>query len=188
MKAKTTKTLIAKTVKKPSPVKAAPGIETPATPSVRIGDEVPGITLPDQDGNTISLASEAAQNPYVVIYFYPKDDTPGCTKEACDFRDNINRLTENGVRVLGVSPDSPESHKKFIEKYGLNFPLLSDTEKDLSQKVGVWKLKKFMGREYMGVERSTLLVKDGRIAKVWQPVSVEGHVDDVLNTVSQLKT
>jgi thioredoxin-dependent peroxiredoxin len=190
-KAKTKK----KAAKKASPAKkaakrtAAPAeTSTAATPEKNLlGQPAPAVTLPDQSGQTISLSEETEKNPYVVLYFYPKDDTPGCTKEACDFRDNLSRLTANGVRVLGVSPDSPESHTKFVEKFQINFPLLADTDKTLSEKMGVWKLKKFMGREYMGVERSTFLIANGKIAKVWQPVSVEGHVQDVLNTVHELR-
>jgi peroxiredoxin Q/BCP len=175
--------------KKSAPVKATAAIDsTPvSTESELVGQPVPSVALPDQSGQTISLSEEAEKNPYVVLYFYPKDDTPGCTKEACDFRDNLGRLTASGVRVLGVSPDSPESHTKFVEKFQLNFPLLADTQKQLSEKMGVWKLKKFMGREYMGVERSTFLVANGKVAKVWQPVSVEGHVQDVLNTIQELR-
>jgi thioredoxin-dependent peroxiredoxin len=190
--------------KTPAPTPATPtaptsptgtDITTPTTPSTDttpptefVGQPVPELDLPNQDGTPVSLAEMAQANPYLVLYFYPKDDTPGCTKEACDFRDNLNRLQANGVRVLGVSPDSGDSHKKFIEKYNLNFPLLTDTDKKLSEKLGVWKLKKYMGREYMGVERSTFLVKEGQIAKVWQPVSVEGHVDEILDTVDELKS
>lgn len=175
------------TKKTAKPQKAAKKTAAAAPQTDLLGAPVPTIALPDQSGTTISLSEEAEKNPYVVLYFYPKDDTPGCTKEACDFRDNLERLSSNGVRVLGVSPDTTESHTKFVEKFQLNFPLLADTDKTLSEKMGVWKLKKFMGREYMGVERSTFLFANGKIAKVWQPVSVEGHVQDVLNTVHELR-
>ncbi len=192
MTAKKVTKKVAKTAatKKAAPKKTAKpaAAAKTAAPEVNLlGHTAPALTLHDQSGENISLSEETEKNPYVVLYFYPKDDTPGCTKEACDFRDNLDRLTSNGVRVLGVSPDTSESHTKFVEKFQINFPLLADTEKTLSEKMGVWKLKKFMGREYMGVERSTFLFANGKVAKVWQPVSVEGHVQDVLNTVHELR-
>jgi peroxiredoxin Q/BCP len=106
-----------------------------------------------------------------IIYFYPKDDTPGCTLEACGFRDSLPRFSAKGVRVLGVSPDSPEAHARFRKKYGLTFPLLSDPEKTLAKAYGVWVLKKLYGREYMGVQRSTFFVdRSGSVKKVWRAV------------------
>jgi peroxiredoxin Q/BCP len=149
-----------------------------------LGSTAPQLSLPKQNGEVVALGDVIQSNPKVVLYFYPKDDTPGCTTEACGFRDNLNRLQSSGAVVLGVSPDSPESHQKFIEKYGLNFDLLSDENKSLSEALGVWKEKNFMGKSYMGVERSTFLFKDGKVSKVWQPVKVEGHVDDVLKNLS----
>lgn len=117
----------------------------------------------------------------VILYFYPKDNTSGCTAEACNFRDNINRLTSFAV-VVGVSPDSIKSHKSFKEKQGLNFILLSDTEKLLSEKFGVWKEKSMYGRKYMGIERSTFILDEkGNIEKEWRKVKVAGHVDEVIN-------
>ena len=116
----------------------------------------------------------------VILYFYPKDNTSGCTQEACDFRDNINRLT-NYATVIGLSPDSIKSHKSFKEKQSLNFILLSDPEHKLAQKFEVWKEKSMYGRKYMGIERSTFILdKDGKIEKEWRKVKVKGHVDEVI--------
>ena len=120
----------------------------------------------------------------VILYFYPKDNTSGCTQEACDFRDNINRLTPYGT-VIGVSPDSIKSHKSFKEKQGLNFVLLSDTEHKLAKSFEVWKEKSMYGRKYMGIERSTFILDcDGKIEKEWRKVKVKGHVDEVIDYLS----
>jgi len=163
----------ARTVKRAAPAAAS-------NPSgLAEGDSVPAFELPDQDGELVSSDSLRGQ-PYV-LYFYPKDDTPGCTKEACGFRDDVGKFRERGVRVIGVSPDKPESHVRFQKKYGLNFTLLSDVDKALIQACGVWVKKQNYGREYMGVERSTFLVGgDGKVQKVWRRVRVDGHVADVL--------
>ena len=119
----------------------------------------------------------------IILYFYPKDNTSGCTQEACDFRDNINRLTAF-VTVIGVSPDSIKSHKSFKEKQGLNFILLSDIEHKLAEKFEVWKEKSMYGRKYMGIERSTFILdKDGNIEKEWRKVKVKGHVDEVIDYI-----
>lgn len=118
----------------------------------------------------------------IVLYFYPKDNTPGCTQEACDFRDNFNRLT-NKATVIGVSPDSVESHKKFQQKHELNFILLSDPEHKLSEALDVWKEKSMYGKKYMGIERSTFILKDGEIAKTWRAVKVNGHVDEIIESL-----
>ena len=116
----------------------------------------------------------------VILYFYPKDNTSACTQEACDFRDNINRLT-NYATVIGVSPDSIKSHKSFKEKQSLNFILLSDPEHKLAEEFGVWKEKSMYGRKYMGIERSTFILdKNGKIEKEWRKVKVKGHVDEVI--------
>jgi len=121
----------------------------------------------------------------VVLYFYPKDNTSGCTQEACDFRDSINRLTPH-ARVIGVSPDSIKSHQKFKEKQGLNFILLSDPEHTLSEALKVWKEKSMYGRKYMGIERSTFILdNEGNIEKEWRKVKVKGHVEEVLNYITQ---
>lgn len=118
----------------------------------------------------------------VVLYFYPKDNTPGCTQEACDFRDNFNRLT-NKATVIGVSPDSIESHKKFQQKHELNFILISDPEHKLSEALEVWKEKSMYGKKYMGIERSTFIIKDGEITKTWRGVKVKGHVDEIIESL-----
>ena len=119
----------------------------------------------------------------IILYFYPKDNTSGCTQEACYFRDNINRLTAF-VTVIGVSPDSIKSHKSFKEKQGLNFILLSDVEHKLAEKFEVWKEKSMYGRKYMGIERSTFILdKDGNIEKEWRKVKVKGHVDEVIDYI-----
>lgn len=147
------------------------------------GSKAPAFSLPDETGALLSSASLAGK-PYVV-YFYPKDDTPGCTKEACDFRDNLRAFNAAKVRVIGVSPDDPKRHAKFKEKYGLTFTLLSDVDKKLIEAYGVWVKKLNYGREYMGVQRSTFLVdKSGKIRKAWHGVRVPGHVEAVLAALS----
>jgi peroxiredoxin Q/BCP len=161
---------------KASPKKTAAPKETVS--GLREGDSAPAFSLPDQNGNVVSSASLAGQ-PYV-LYFYPKDDTPGCTREACGFRDDLGKFTGAGARVLGVSPDSETSHGRFAQKYGLSFPLLSDAEKTLAKAYGVWVMKQNYGREYMGIERSTFVVGgDGKIKKAFRRVKVDGHVPAV---------
>lgn len=143
------------------------------------GSPAPAFSLPDENGKLVSSASLSGK-PYV-LYFYPKDDTPGCTKEACDFRDSLAAFTGKKVRVIGVSPDDSKRHAKFKEKYSLPFTLLSDVDKQLIEAYGVWVKKLNYGREYMGVQRSTFIVdKTGKIAKVWKGVRVPGHVEAVL--------
>lgn len=170
-----------------SPLKAAApkaravGKAEPAESSAGLaaGSKAPSFSLPDENGAMVTSASLAGK-PYV-IYFYPKDDTPGCTKEACDFRDNLKAFNSAKVRVLGVSPDDSKRHAKFKEKYGLNFTLLSDVDKTLIGAYGIWIKKINYGREYMGVQRSTFIVdKAGKIAKAWNGVRVPGHVEAVL--------
>jgi len=147
--------------------------------SLKVGDKAPTFTLPAADGTQVSLADFRGKK--VILYFYPKDDTPGCTREACSFRDNMNRLASKGAVVLGVSVDSVASHKKFAEKHGLTFPLLSDEKKEVVKAYNVWKRKSRYGRTYMGTERTTFIIdEEGRIAHVFPKVSVEGHVDEVL--------
>lgn len=150
-----------------------------------IGSPAPAEAIEDLEGRSVSVQDLAQKNRHLVLYFYPKDDTPGCTKEACDFRDNLARLTEKGAVVVGVSPDARESHQNFISKYELNFDLLSDTDQKLSKKLGVWKQKNFMGNSYMGVERSTFLYTDGKLAKIWQPVKVDGHVSEIMSALEE---
>ena len=174
---------------KPAKAKAATGLNAkpkvePSASSAGLGEgsKAPAFSLPDETGTIVSSASLTGK-PYV-IYFYPKDDTPGCTKEACDFRDNLKAFNSAKVRVFGVSPDDPKRHAKFKEKYGLNFTLLSDVDKTLIGAYGIWIKKLNYGREYMGVQRSTFLVdKSGKIAKAWNGVRVPGHVEVVLGAL-----
>jgi peroxiredoxin Q/BCP len=142
-------------------------------------------------GSLVSVGGAASDRdltgrPYV-LYFYPKDETPGCTKEACAFRDMLPRFAEQGVRVLGVSPDSVASHERFRQKHGLGFTLLSDDKHELAQAYGVWVKKQNYGREYMGVERSTFLIDgNGVVRRVWRGVRVDGHVQEVLEALAGL--
>lgn len=138
------------------------------------GDKAPAINAPDQNGKTVSL--DQYKGKKVVLYFYPKDSTPGCTAEACNLRDNYNSLLKDGFDVIGVSPDSEKSHLKFIEKQDLPFRLIADTEKAVAEAYGVWGLKKFMGKEYMGVNRTTFVIgEDGIIEKVITKVDTKNH-------------
>lgn len=133
----------------------------------------------DKDGNEREYSAGDFKGQKVILYFYPKDNTSGCTQEACDFRDNLNRLTKYAP-VVGVSSDSIKSHKSFREKQGLNFILLSDPEHKLAQKFDVWKEKSMYGRKYMGIKRSTFIIdENGNIEKEWRKVKVKGHVDEV---------
>ncbi|MCU0424614.1 MAG: thioredoxin-dependent thiol peroxidase [Candidatus Kapabacteria bacterium] len=148
-----------------------------------LGNSAPDFTAPTDGGGTVSL--KALRGKHVVLYFYPKDDTSGCTAEACDFRDNMQRLTTSGAVVLGVSPDSPKSHDKFKTKYELNFALVSDESHEISENYGVWVEKSMYGRKYMGVERSTFVINpEGIITHEWRKVKVPGHVDEVLAALS----
>ena len=147
--------------------------------ALRVGQKAPELTLPSDEGRTVRLADVRGKK--VVLYFYPKDDTPGCTREACSFRDAGAQLRARGAVVLGVSVDSVESHQKFKAKFRLNFPLLSDVEKTVVKAYGVWKAKSLYGRTYMGIERTTCLIDEqGRIAAIFPKVSVDGHLDEVL--------
>lgn len=143
------------------------------------GEIAPDFKLKGDDGKVYSLSNFKGQKQ-VVLYFYPKDDTPGCTKEACSFRDNLSSLNKAGVQVLGVSMDDVESHSKFRAKYSLNFPLLSDVDGKVSNEYGVYKLKNNYGKKYWGIERSTFIIdKSGKIKKAIRRVQVDGHVDEV---------
>jgi thioredoxin-dependent peroxiredoxin len=154
-------------------------IQTELPLGVSTGDKLPAFELRDQDGQLVRSADLVGQR--FVLYFYPKDDTPGCTKEACGFKDEQPAFVEAGVRVIGVSPDKPATHQKFRSKYGLDFTLLSDPDNALSQALGVWTRKQNYGREYMGIERTTFLVDaSGKIQRVWRKVRVAGHVPEVL--------
>ena len=148
--------------------------------TLQIGDAAPAFSLPDQNGNTVNLADFRGQR--VVIYFYPKDDTPGCTKEACNFRDQWSAFEQHGIAVLGISKDGATSHAKFIDKYTLPFTLLSDAEPcPVAESYGSYGLKKFMGREYMGMMRHTFVVDpEGKIEKAYTKVKAETMADDIL--------
>src|SRR5215831_11196827 len=149
---------------------------------LRVGDDAPKFRTVDQDGKAVTLADLKGKK--AVLYFYPKDDTPGCTKEACAFRDGIDRIKKSGAVVLGVSADSVESHKKFKNKFDLNFPLLADTEKKIIEAYGVWKEKSMYGKKYMGIERTTFVIdENGKIAHIFPKVKVDQHYDEVLEAL-----
>lgn len=149
----------------------------------KVGDTAPDFTLPDEKGGSIRLSDLKGQP--VVLYFYPKDDTPGCTKEACNFRDDYDQFRALGAEVLGVSPDSPGSHAKFKEKYELPFPLLADESSNVCEAYGVWAQKQFRGREYMGVNRTTFLIDaEGKISHVFEDVDPEQHSGEVLQALN----
>ena len=148
--------------------------------------KAPAFSLLDQNGVMRSLKDFHGQ--WVVLYFYPKDDTPGCTKEACSFRDGFVRFKRQGVVVLGISADSVKRHAKFVEKYELPFLLLADEQKTVVEQYGVWAKKKFMGREYMGILRTTFLIDPwGNIIKVYENVKPDEHADEVLQEVVKMK-
>ena len=164
-----------KSSKKPSAKSSAPSVIV----GLQAGDKAPAFSLPDEAGRMTSLKDFAGRT--LVLYFYPKDSTPGCTQESCDFRDNLNRLAASGAAVAGVSADSVESHRRFKEKQGLNFPLLSDPGHAALDAYGVWREKSLYGRKFMGIVRSTFIIDGkGKILKVFPKVSVKGHVDEVL--------
>ncbi|MFN8525472.1 MAG: thioredoxin-dependent thiol peroxidase [Chloroflexota bacterium] len=147
------------------------------------GDAAPGFRLLSTSGEPIDLGDFKGRQS-VVLYFYPRDDTPGCTVEACSFRDNIASVQGHGAAVLGVSPDDVESHQKFTEKFSLNFPLLADEGATISQAYGVWKLRERDGKQFMGIERSTFLIgTDGRIKKIWRQVNPNEHVPEVIEAL-----
>lgn len=149
---------------------------------LEVGKKAPDFSLLNQDEKKISLKDYLGQK--VVLYFYPKDDTSGCTKEACSFSDDLPKFNKIDAAILGVSPDSVKSHKKFSEKYKLKFDLLADEEKLVLEKYGVWKEKSMYGRKYMGVERTTFIIDEkGKIKKVFNKVKVEGHNKEVLEAL-----
>ena len=148
-----------------------------------VGQPAPDFSLPSTDDTDVKLSSFKGKQA-VVLYFYPRDDTPGCTTEACSFRDLRSLFNQHGAEILGVSPDTLKSHKKFQQKYHLSFPLLADSDHAVAEKYGVWQQKKFMGREYMGIARTTFVIgKDGSIQAVFPNVKVEGHADKVLEAL-----
>ena len=150
------------------------------------GQTVPKFEAYDANGNNVK--SSDFKGKKLVIYFYPKDFTPGCTTEADEFSKDYSKFQKESIEVIGISPDDVDSHKKFCEKMGIKFPLLADTDKEISQSFGVWGKKKFMGREYMGVNRSTFLVNEkGRIFKIFPKVKPAGHSKEVLEEFSKIK-
>lgn len=147
--------------------------------TIEVGQQVPEIELTGDNGKKVKLSD--FKGKHIVLYFYPKDMTPGCTTEACDFRDRHQSFAELDAVIIGVSPDSQDKHQKFKEKHDLPFLLLVDDEQKLSEAFGVWKLKKNFGKEYMGIERSTFLInKEGALVKEWRKVKVKDHVEEAL--------
>jgi peroxiredoxin Q/BCP len=154
-------------------------------PGIKVGDAAPEFDLTDGAGKRVRL-SDFRGKRNVVLYFYPKDDTPGCTKEACAFRDSYSRFQEAGAVVLGVSPDAVKSHDKFVNKFNLPFTLVADVDKQIAEAYGVWGEKTFMGRKYLGVHRVTFLIgPDGRIKRVWPKVKPEEHAAEVLQALAE---
>ena len=147
-----------------------------------VGKKAPDFAAVDDQGKAVSL--KELQGKKVVLYFYPRDDTPGCTKEACAFRDGIAQIKKKGAVVLGVSADAVASHEKFKKKFNLNFPLLSDPDKKLSQGYGAWKEKSMYGKKYMGIERTTVIIDEqGKVARLFPKVKVDGHFDEVMEAL-----
>lgn len=154
-----------------------------STGGLKVGSRAPAFSLPNDKGQIVKLSDLKGKK--VVLFFYPKDDTPGCTKEACSFRDGLQAIRKKGAVVFGVSADSVDSHQKFSKKFSLNFPLLSDESKATIQAYGVWKEKSMYGRKYMGIERTTVLIAiDGTISHVFPKVKVEGHYSEVLEALT----
>ena len=146
---------------------------------LKIGQKAPDFKLPSGDGKELSLKDFAGKK--IVLYFYPKDNTSGCTKEACSFENNLTAIKKKGAVVIGVSADSIDSHAKFAEKYGLSFPLLSDEKKEIIKAYGVWKEKSMYGKKYFGIERTTVVIDEkGIVRHIFNKVKVDGHTDEVL--------
>lgn len=152
--------------------------------TVEIGKLAPDFTLENQDGEKVTLSQYKGKN--IVLYFYPKDMTPGCTTQACDFRDNYSEFAQLNTVILGISPDPIERHQKFIEKNDLPFPLLADTEQEVANLYEVWKLKKMFGNEFYGIERSTFIIDtEGIVQKEWRRVRVKGHIEKTLEFIKE---
>ena len=155
--------------------------------ALKTGNKIPAVSGTLTDGKKVKLSELTGKNG-LVLYFYPKDMTPGCTTEACDFRDNFSAIKKLGLNVIGVSRDDSNSHNKFIDKHKLNFPLVSDESGDICEKFGVWQKKKFMGREFMGIVRTTFLIDSGlKIRKIYDGVRVKGHVIEIINDIEELQ-
>ena len=152
------------------------------------GQKAPDFALPSSDGGEVTL-SDFKGKRVVVLYFYPKDDTPGCTKEACDFRDLRKKFQAAGAEIFGVSFDGIDSHKKFITKFKLPFPLLADQDKKVAERYGVYKKKSMYGRSFMGIERTTFVIdRDQKIRKIFPKVKVDGHAGEVLSAVKESRS
>ena len=152
--------------------------------AIEIGKPAPDFELESSNGEKVKLSDYRGKN--VVLYFYPKDMTPGCTTQACDFRDQHQHFADMNAVVLGVSPDPLSRHEKFIEKHGLPFLLLADEDHEAAEAYGVWKLKKNFGKEYMGIERSTFIIdQEGKLVKEWRKVKVNGHVEEALEYIRE---
>jgi peroxiredoxin Q/BCP len=184
------KTVVKKTAAKKSPAKKTTRSTSKAASKANskmpvVGQLAPDFALQSDTNGTVSLSRYVGKN--VVLYFYPKDDTPGCTREACSFQEHKSKLMSSEAIVIGVSPDSVESHAKFRSKYGLDFVLVADEDRELCQAYGVWVEKNNYGKKYMGVQRATFLIdRHGRVAYVWPKVSVDGHTEEVLHELSRL--
>ena len=156
------------------------------TMTLKIGDTAPNFTMPADNGQDISLSD--FKGKMVVLYFYPKDDTPGCTKEACNFTENQSQFNDLGAHIIGVSKDSVAKHQKFKKKYSLTFPLASDENTDICEKYGVWTEKSMYGKKYMGIERTTFLIDgNGVIRQIWSKAKVDGHSGEVIAAVNDYK-
>ena len=153
--------------------------------ALEVGDKAPAFKLKNQDGEIISLSN--LKGKPVVLYFYPKDDTPGCTKEACNFRDEFTKFGKLNAEIIGISADSVDSHKKFADKYKLPFNLLADEKKEIVEKYGVWKEKNMYGRKYMGIERTTFIIDANvKISKIFSKVKVDDHNQEVMDALKEL--
>ncbi len=153
---------------------------------LEIGNVVENFCLPNQDEEEICFRD--IKGRWIVLYFYPKDNTPGCTTEACDFTDNLENFDELSSIILGVSPDSPKKHRNFINKKNLKITLLADEDKELAKQFGIWRPKKLFGREYLGVVRSTFIINpNGVVAYKWEKVKVKGHVEEVKEKLKELQ-
>lgn len=152
--------------------------------SIEVGSQAPDFTLKNQDDKEVSLSD--FRGKHIVLYFYPKDMTPGCTTQACDFRDQYEKFSELDTVIIGISPDPIERHQKFIDKHDLPFQLLADEDHEVAELYGVWKLKKMFGKEFYGIERSTFIIDpDGILQKEYRKVRVKGHVEEVLADVKE---
>ena len=189
---KTSKKPASKTSSKPAKASAKPVAKPKADASKSAdgagleGRKAPAFNLPDREGNATRLSDLTAKGN-VVLYFYPKDMTPGCTAEACSFRDNIGAIRKLGAEVVGISGDSAASHQKFTDKYSLNFPLLADADNAVAKAYGVYKMKSLYGRQFMGIERTTFVIdRTGVIRKVFPKVKVNGHTHEVVGALKSL--